>query len=80
MSEKHGLEFVTDFLLSKNPELTEIDPEMDLIESRIITSLMFIEFLYRLEEATGREIKLESIAPNDFRTVSTINDRFFSVR
>jgi acyl carrier protein len=40
--------------------------------------MMFVELLYRLEEATGEEIKLEDVTPDDFRTLDNIHARFFA--
>jgi acyl carrier protein len=69
---------VVEFLRSKNPDLDTIDPELDLIESRILDSLQFVEFMLLLEEATGHEIPLEQVSAEDFRTLSAIRARFFS--
>lgn len=71
-----GVGFIIDYLLSKNPELTSIDPDLDLIESRVLDSLGFVNFLYVLEEHTGREIALDQVSPEDFRTVNRIAERF----
>ncbi|WP_433326868.1 acyl carrier protein [Spirillospora sp. CA-294931] len=71
-----GVAFVVGYLLSKNPGLTSIDPDLDLIESRVLDSLGFVNFLYALEEHTGREISLDRVSPEDFRTVNRIARRF----
>jgi acyl carrier protein len=65
------------FLLERHPEMETIDPDVDLIETRILDSLRFVEFLYLLEEQTGREIPLEEVTPDDFRTIARIRERFF---
>ncbi|KAA2250186.1 acyl carrier protein [Solihabitans fulvus] len=65
------------YLLQKRPDLTTIDHDLDLIENRILDSLGFVNFLYVLEEQTGREIALEDVTPEDFRTVKSIKARFF---
>lgn len=70
-------ELVVEFLRSKHPGLEEIDPELDLIENRILDSLHFVEFMYLLEEATGQQIALEDVSAEDFRTLSAIRRRFF---
>lgn len=72
-----GVDFVVDYLLSKRPDLTEIDVDLDLIENRILDSLGFVNFLYVVEEHTGTEISLEDVTPEDFRTVRSIAKRFF---
>jgi acyl carrier protein len=77
MTTSTGVAFVLDFLRSRRPDLVDLDHDFDLIDSRIINSLMFVEFLYRLEEATGQEIPLERVSPDDFRTINRIKTRFF---
>jgi acyl carrier protein len=72
------IDFVVDYLRSRRPELDTIDPDLDLIENRILDSLGFVNFLYLLEERTGREIDLESVTPDDFRTLRKLARRFFS--
>jgi acyl carrier protein len=72
-----GAGLVVEFLRAKRPDLDEIDPELDLIESRILDSLHFVEFLYLLEEATGQQIPLEEVSAENFRTLSAIRARFF---
>ena len=71
-------ELVVAFLTDGRPHLGEIDPRADLIESRVLDSLRFVEFLYFLEERTGREIALEDVTAEDFRTVEAIVTRFFA--
>ncbi|MFE0023711.1 hypothetical protein [Amycolatopsis sp. NPDC059021] len=67
---------VIDYLLAKKPDLEDIPRDLDLIENRILDSLGFVNFLYLLEELTGREITMEEVAPNDFRTIDAIEARF----
>ena len=72
-----GFELVLGYLRAKRPDLPTIDPELDLIENRILDSLGFIDFLYLLEESTGRQITLDSVSAEDFRTLNRIKARFF---
>jgi acyl carrier protein len=73
---KDPIAVVIGYLLSKKPDIKEIPHDLDLIENRILDSLGFVNFLYLLEELTGREIAMEEIAPNDFRTINAIEARF----
>jgi acyl carrier protein len=73
-----GVDAVVQYLMNKRPDLTSIDPELDLIENRILDSLGFVNFLYVLEEQTGEEILMENVKPSDFRTINAIRRRFFS--
>lgn len=75
--QQEAAELVSEYLLARRPELVEIDPDYDLIENRVLDSLRFLDFLYFLEEKTGREILLDEVAPEDFRTVQAITARFF---
>jgi len=44
---------VQEFILGRNPKLGQLDSELDLIDSRAINSLAFVEFIFLLEELTG---------------------------
>ncbi len=70
-------DLVLDFLLARRPDLGTIDPDYDLIDNRVLDSLGFVNFLYVLEEQTGREITLDTVSPEDFRTLRRIRERFF---
>ena len=72
-----GVDAVVQYLLKKRPDLTSIDPDLDLVENRILDSLGFVDFLYVLEEQTGEEILMENVKPSDFRTINAIRRRFF---
>lgn len=70
-------DLVVEYLLARRPELGTIDPDYDLIDNRVLDSLGFVNFLYVLEEQTGREISLDQVSPEDFRTLRRIRARFF---
>ena len=72
-----GIQLVIDYLHAKRPDLTDIDPDYDLIENRVLDSLGFVDFLYLLEEQTGQEISLDTVSAEDFRTINRIRARFF---
>ena len=67
------LDRVKDWLKAKRPNLGDIDLDLDLIETRIIDSLSFTEFLFFLEEISGREIDAPQ-SVNPFRTLRSIRD------
>jgi acyl carrier protein len=66
------MDFVLEYLLARNPEFSTIDDDLDLIENRIVDSLSFVNFLFVLEEATGRSISLDEVSPEDFRTLRRV--------
>jgi len=54
-----------------------VDPETDLIKSRILESLQLVELVLFLERRTGREILAEHLNPDAFRTLNSIFLNFF---
>lgn len=69
------LDRVKKWLLARKPELGDLAPDLDLIESRVIDSLSFLEFVFFLEEVTGREIQVTPDAVNSFRTLHSIEEK-----
>jgi acyl carrier protein len=72
-----GADLVLSYLLARRPDLASIDEDLDLIDNRVIDSLGFVNFLYVLEEATGRSISMDEVSAEDFRTLRRIRLRFF---
>jgi acyl carrier protein len=71
------MQAIRDFVLGRNPRLGQLDNERDLIDSRAINSLAFVEFIFLLEELTGESIDPEEVDLDDFRTLNAIEARFF---
>ena len=72
MEASSDIEQVTAWLLAKRPDLGQIDPDLDLIENRVIDSLGFIDFVFFLEELAGRELEANAQSVNSFRTLRAI--------
>lgn len=72
MTEDPRLASVKDWLLSRKPELLDLDLDFDLIENRVIDSLSFLEFVFFLEELTGRELQTTAETVNAFRSLHNI--------
>ena len=68
---------VRSFILSHSPDLEVLADDLDLIDSRAINSLAFVEFIFLLEELTGEPVDPEEIDLDDFRTLNAIEARFF---
>jgi acyl carrier protein len=66
------------WLLARKPEIEELGLDFDLIENRVIDSLSFLEFIFFLEEISGREIGSEAQTVNLFRTLRTIRDNILN--
>jgi acyl carrier protein len=64
------------WLQARHPEI-ELADDFDLIENRVIDSLHFMEFLFLLQEVTGRDISLDGISLDHFRTLRAIRANFF---
>ncbi|MFG2890708.1 acyl carrier protein [Streptomyces sp. NPDC048248] len=70
---------IINWIQSKNPDLDgEIAGDTDLIESRLIASVSFLEFIALLEEISGRNIDVSSLSVADFRTIDRINENFLA--
>lgn len=74
---QRNIDLVRDWLLSKHPNLAEIDQDYDLIENGLIDSLSFVEFVFIIESTSGKSINMENIDVDDFRSISAINRKYF---
>lgn len=54
-----------------------LEPDTDIIESRILDSLQVVEFILFLEEKTGRAILAEDLNPDTLRTLESIYQCYF---
>lgn len=66
------------WLHRKRPELDTIPDDLDLIEHRVIDSLQFVEFIYLLQSLSGREIVVDTLTVDHFRTLRDIERNFLS--
>lgn len=72
------MQAIREFILSRNPKLEKLSGDLDLIDSRAINSLAFVEFIFLLEELTGESIDPEDLDLDDFRTLDALEARFFN--
>jgi acyl carrier protein len=73
-----NLREVHDWILSKHTGRDSVDIDEDLIESRLIDSLSFVEFMFIIESSSGATIDVDNINIDDFRTLAAIGNTFFS--
>ncbi|MFE4519042.1 acyl carrier protein [Kitasatospora sp. NPDC056783] len=66
------------WILKRHPERTDIAPDLDLIENRLIDSLSFVEFVFLLEQVSGRKIDMTALEVDHLRTLRVIEERFLS--
>jgi acyl carrier protein len=78
MSTSAGVEKVRDWILGRHAEREHLDFEENLIETRLVDSLSFIELIYVIESASGAEIDFDSINLDDFQTLTAIDKAFFT--
>ena len=63
------------WLLARKPALgDDIDLDLDLIENRVVDSLGFIDFVFFLEELTGRELQTDAESVKVFRTLRRLQE------
>jgi acyl carrier protein len=72
-----GIDEIRNWILARHPDRQTIEAEENLIESRLVDSLTFVELVYVIENATGVEIDFENIEIQDFHTLSAIEKTFF---
>lgn len=66
------------WILTRHPERKDIPVDLDLIDNRLIDSLSFVEFLFLLEQLSGRSIDMDTIDVEDIRRLEVIEKQFFS--
>ncbi|MFD4909665.1 holo-ACP synthase [Kitasatospora purpeofusca] len=70
------LQRLEQWILDKNPQYTEIDPDLDLIENRLVDSLAFAEFVYLLGRLTEVPVDVQNLDIEDFRTLRRVADKY----
>lgn len=77
-ADTNPLNPILKFLHTRNPDIGEIKADVDLVDSRIIDSLDFVELVFIIESSTGKEIDLQEISVDSLRTLGSIQKTFFS--
>ena len=73
------LERLIDWLKTRNEGLSDIGLDDDLIDSRLIDSLAFLEFVFLIEELTDRQDLLDEITVDSMRTLRSITESYLIV-
>ena len=70
------------WLIQANADAASVrlEPDTDIIESRILDSLQLVEFILFLEERSGRAILAEDLDPDTLRRLDSIYDCYFGGR
>lgn len=70
---------ILDWLAERNEDLGEVPRDLDLIQTRLIDSLSFVEFVLFLESLIGRDLPMDgTLSVDHFRTLQAIQDNFLS--
>ncbi|WP_020139872.1 phosphopantetheine-binding protein [Streptomyces sp. 351MFTsu5.1] len=72
-----SIDEVRNWILKRHPERQTIDAEENLIQTRLVDSLTFVELVYVIENATDVEIDFDNIDIQDFQTLAAIEKAFF---
>ena len=72
MSQSKNLEDQLGRLFAEKLNVTVPSVETDLIETGLVDSLTFVEFLAQLEAGFGVQVSLEELEIDRFRTISSI--------
>ena len=73
----HGedaIDRVKAWLIDLNPDLSEIDLDLDLIETGVLDSLTSIRFVVFLEGLIGHELEADALTTGSFRTLRLVRD------
>nr|WP_028810008.1 phosphopantetheine-binding protein [Streptomyces sp. 351MFTsu5.1] len=77
MAVTGSIDEVRNWILKRHPERQTIDAEENLIQTRLVDSLTFVELVYVIENATDVEIDFDNIDIQDFQTLAAIEKAFF---
>ncbi|GAA0449825.1 MULTISPECIES: hypothetical protein [Streptomyces] len=67
---------VRDWILERNPDMTDLAPETDIIDSRIVDSLQFVELVLYIEDLRGTALDADAVSLDSFRTLKDIEQNF----
>lgn len=72
------VELLRKWILNVDPEITELDDDTDIVDSRIVTSLQFVSFILYIEELRGSSIDPEQLNIDSFRTLRAIRQNYLT--
>ncbi|HEV2778125.1 MAG TPA: acyl carrier protein [Actinophytocola sp.] len=74
------IEEIAGWIISRHPRVEHIDPDHDLIDNRLIDSMSFVECIMLIERLSGRQVDLDQLDLDSFRTLRSIQRSFFTER
>ena len=64
------------WILENSPGVQAVGDDDELIDSRVLNSFAFLQFIYYIEEVFGQEVVLDESAMQNFRSLSAICRHF----
>lgn len=71
-------ELLRKWLLEANPEVSGIADDEDIIDSRILSSLQFVEFILHIEQVRGAPIDFDQLDIDSVRTLRDIDRNYLT--
>lgn len=72
------IERIRHFIRDRQDEPADFADDDDLIEGGLVDSLQFVDFVLLVSELCGREIPLDDIDIERFRTIDAIRAAYFA--
>ncbi|WP_182879276.1 MULTISPECIES: phosphopantetheine-binding protein [unclassified Microbispora] len=69
---------IKEWILAKHKNRTDVGVDEDLIDSRLVDSLSFVEFVFLIQEVSGVEIDMDTLNISDIRTLAAIEKHFLA--
>ncbi|MBO4271873.1 phosphopantetheine-binding protein [Microbispora triticiradicis] len=69
---------IKEWILAKHKNRTDVGADEDLIDSRLVDSLSFVEFVFLIQEVSGVEIDMDTLNISDIRTLAAIEKHFLA--
>jgi len=79
MSAERTREQIRAWIVSRNDRLaaSDIRDDTPLLKQGLITSLQLLDFIFFIEELSGRVIAIDQIKPGSFQDLNVIMREFF---
>lgn len=68
---------VKEWILTKAPGRTDIELDVDVIETGLVNSVSFTEYVLIIEELSGAEIEIDETIVEKVRTLRGVVENFF---
>lgn len=76
--DENRMELLRRWLLEANPDLSVVDDDADIIDSRILSSLQFAEFILYIEAIRGASIDFNQLDIDSVRTLRDIERNYLA--